>query len=362
MRLPRLRSPLVVRIYLIGIAQMIFVGLGFFVMHRVYAARMGMEPHGPSSMLSLSIIAFILIVVGVSSWLLARTLTRPLRRLSRAANEFGAGHLESRAALGQRDELGDVSRAFDEMADRVAALLRAERELLANVSHELRTPLARIRMAFALASEGNADVARASFADISEDIDELERLVADILTTARLDLGNASAAGVPPLRSERVAPADLLAHAAGRFRGAHPERALVVDVAGDLPSIDCDPVLVRRVVDNLLENAHAYSDSTDDPVDLLARTEASGRGDGIAIDVVDRGIGMSADDLRHAFKPFFRADRSRTRATGGLGLGLTLAKRIVDAHGGTLELTSVPNEGTRARIWLPAARTPSEHR
>jgi signal transduction histidine kinase len=360
MRLPRrFRSPLVVRIYLIGLAQMILVGVGFFVMHRVYASRMAMEPHVPSPWLSVSIIAFILIVVGVSSWLLARTLTRPLRKLSRAANEFGAGHLEARAALGQRDELGDVSRAFDEMAGRVAALLRAERELLANVSHELRTPLARIRMAFALASEGNADVARASFADIGEDLDELERLVSDILTTARLDLGNASAAGIPPLRSERVAPAELLAHAAGRFRGAHPERALVVEVADDLPPIECDPVLLRRVVDNLLENAHAYSDRAEEAVDLIAQVEASSRGDGVAIDVVDRGIGMGAEDLAHAFKPFFRADRSRTRATGGLGLGLTLAKRIVDAHGGTLELTSAPDEGTRARVWLPAARSAS---
>ncbi len=351
----RFRSPLVVRIYLIGLAQMIVIFAGFMIIHRAYAAHEAIEMHRPPSSLSIAIIAFVLIVVGVSSWLLARTLTRPLRTLSRAANEFGAGRLEARAALAQRDELGDVSRAFDDMADRVAALLRAERELLANVSHELRTPLARIRMALALASEGNDTVARASLPDIAEDIDELERLVADILTTTRLDLGNASAAGLPPLRRERVAPRDLLDHAAARFRGAHPDRTLRVDVAGDLPPIECDPVLLRRVVDNLLENAHAYSDRAAEPVELVARAEPR-TGDGLAIDVVDRGVGIAAEDLGRVFEPFFRADRSRTRATGGLGLGLALAKRIVDAHGGTLELASAPNQGTRARGWLPATR------
>jgi signal transduction histidine kinase len=234
----------------------------------------------------------------------------------------------------------------------VASLLRAERELLANVSHELRTPLARIRMALALASEGGADAARQSFSDIAEDLDELERLIADILTAARLDLTDGAAAGIPPLRRERVDPESLLAHAASRFRTAHPERPLRVDVGQALPSIEGDPVLLRRVVENLLENAHAYTEHAADPVDLVARSDEID--EGLAIEVVDRGVGIASADLLRVFTPFYRADRSRTRATGGLGLGLTLAKRIVDAHGGRLELASVPNEGTRARVWLPA--------
>jgi signal transduction histidine kinase len=326
--------------------------VGFVVLHGIYRPDPGgLGHHPPSTPTAIAVITFVLIVVGVSSWLLARTLTRPLSELSRAARELGGGKLEARAGLVQRDELGDVSRAFDDMANRIADLLRAERELLANVSHELRSPLARIRMALAVASEGNPEVARESFVDITEDLDELERLVADILTTTRLDLGNALAAGIPPLRCEPVSPADLIEHAASRFRAAHPERALRVDVAGELPALEGDPVLLRRVVDNLLENAHAYSDRAAEPVDLVARREAAG----LAIDVVDRGIGITAENLQRVFRPFFRADVSRTRATGGIGLGLALAKRIVDAHGGRLELASVPNEGTLARIWLPAS-------
>jgi two-component system OmpR family sensor kinase len=351
----RFRSPLALRIYVVGIAQMIVCAAGFLVLHRIYRPIGGPPAalHPPGAPGAIPVIAFILTVVGVSSWLLARMLTRPLRALSRAARDFGAGRLEARSALEQRDELGDVSRAFDEMAERVSALLRAERELLANVSHELRTPLARIRMALALASESNADIARESFSDIGEDIDELERLVGDILMTARLDLGDASAAGIPPLRSERVDPGDLLAHAASRFRAAHPQRVLNLEVPTELPCIDGDPVLLRRVIDNLLENAHAYTERAGDSVDLVARADDRDA-HGLVIEVVDRGVGIAEHDLVRVFRPFFRADRSRTRATGGLGLGLSLAKRIVDAHGGHLNLTSKPNVGTRAQVWLPA--------
>jgi signal transduction histidine kinase len=305
-------------------------------------------PPPPPPALGARIVPLVLIVVGVSSWLLARSLTRPLRRLSDTATAFGGGDLTARVGAHGRDELGDVAQAFDHMAERVTALLRAEKELLANVSHELRTPLARTRVALDLALEGDAGVARELLPDIASDLDELERLITDILTAARLDLGDGSAAsGIPPLRRAPVILADLLAHSASRFRAAHPDRTLHLDVAEGLPGLDGDAVLLRRVVDNLLENAHRYSDRAD-PVTLRARAN-----DRLEIDVIDEGIGISAEDLPRVFRPFFRADRSRARATGGLGLGLALAKRIVEAHGGDITLVSAPNEGTRARVRLP---------
>jgi signal transduction histidine kinase len=113
--------------------------------------------------------------------------------------------------------------------------------------------------------------------------------------------------------------------------------------------LDGDPVLLRRVIDNLLENARKYSDAAD-AVELHATS-----GNELSIEVVDRGIGIAAADLPLLFRPFFRADKSRTRATGGLGLGLALAKRIVDAHGGTITIESVVDEGTRVRVRLPVA-------
>lgn len=307
-----------------------------------------LTPPGPSRD-APAIVAIVLAAVGIVSLLLARSLARPLGRLSRAARAFGAGKLDARAALARSDEIGDVAAAFDEMAERITHLLRAEKELLANVSHELRTPLARIRVALDLAEEGDAETAREALRDIAEDLAELERLISDVLTAARLDLGPGSN-GIPPLRREPVSVAAMLDHAASRFRAAHPGRPLAVTLAEDLPVIEGDPILLRRVFDNLLENAHKYSRAPGDDVALTAACDAAE----VRIEVRDHGIGIAAEDLPHVFQPFFRADRSRTRATGGLGLGLALARRIIDAHAGAIALESHPGEGTRAVVRLPA--------
>lgn len=309
------------------------------------------RPPPPPSPFGLPVVAFVLVVVGVSSWFLARSIARPLGALRDAAGAIGRGDLKTRANLSRRDELGDVARAFDEMAVQVEALLSAEKELVANVSHELRTPLSRIRVALDLAAEGDAERVRESLRDITDDLDELERLVSDVLTAARLDLGVASPRGIPPLRRAPTDVGDLLAEAARRFRGSHPERPLEEDVAADLPPVDGDPVLLRRVVDNLLENAHKYTEDAERPIGLRAHRDETA----LVVEVVDQGIGIAPVDLSGVFRPFFRVDRSRTRQTGGLGLGLALAKRIVEAHGGTIELESAPDEGTVARVRLPIA-------
>lgn len=301
-----------------------------------------------------TVIGLILVVVGIASWLLTRSLTRPLGQLSTAARALGNGDLDARVRLDSRDELGDVARAFDEMAERVKELLRAERELLANVSHELRTPLSRIRMALALVaeSEGDVAVAREMLDEIGSDLDELERLISDVLTAARLDFEDAgSPRGIPPLRREQVDIRDLLEVAASRFRSTHPNRPLNTEIPFEMLSIHADPVLLRRVFDNLLENAHKYTERPDEAIQLFAMMK-----DGITVDIVDQGVGIAPDDVARVFRPFYRVDKSRTRATGGLGLGLPLAKRIVEAHGGTIELTSVPGEGTRVRVKLPLTK------
>ena len=323
-------------------------------------ARLGRVEYVDTPMPPISgptIIGMVLVVVGISSWLLARSLTRPLVKLSLAARALGSGNLKARVGLESRDELGDVSRAFDEMAERVVALLRAERELLANVSHELRTPLSRIRMALALVAdaEGDIAIAREMLGEIGADLDELERLIADVLTAARLDFEDAGApSGIPPLRRQSVDLAALVRQAVSRFKVVHALRGVDADIPAELPHIDADPVLLRRVFDNLLENAHKYTENPDQPIQLVARFDKD-----IVVDIVDKGIGIAPEELPRVFRPFYRVDKSRTRATGGLGLGLPLAKRIVEAHGGTLELTSALREGTQARVRLP--RGPVEH-
>lgn len=296
-------------------------------------------------------IGLVLVVVGVGSFLTARSISRPLARLTKATRAFGSGQLDARAKMERADEIGEVSRAFDDMADRIAKLLLAERELLANVSHELRTPLARIRVALDLANEAEPHLAVESLKEIAQDLGELERIVDDVLASARLalDAGGASPQSSLPVRAELLDAAELLERSAIKFRAAHPERPLDVSVPADLGSIMADAVLVRRVVDNLLDNAHKYTEAEGAPIALSAKTE----GESVLIEVRDRGIGITEADLERLFEPFFRADRSRTRATGGLGLGLALSRRVVDAHKGTIVFESKVGEGTTARVRLP---------
>ena len=295
---------------------------------------------------------FAFFVVGISALLTARSLARPLQRLSEAARAFGAGRLDVRADMKRSDEIGEVAKAFDDMASRIGKLLQTERELLANVSHELRTPLARIRVALDLANEADPRDVVASIGEIAQDLAELERIVDDVLASARLALDASAPSSRPAMlvRTERLDTHALLEKSVSRFHSSHPERTLTVRIAEDLPEVMADAVLLRRVVDNLLDNAHKYTDEPAKPITLEARRD----GGDIVIEVRDQGIGIDKDDLERLFEPFFRADRSRTRATGGLGLGLALARRVIDAHRGTIVFASEVGEGTIVRVRLPA--------
>ena len=290
-----------------------------------------------------------LVILIIGSLLTARGIVRPLRQLARAAKALGDGDLRARSGLSRSDELGDLARAFDEMGDRVERLLLAEKELMANVSHELRTPLARIRVALDIAGEGDVETGRFSMSEIALDLSELETLIDDIMTTTRLEIARGpTGAAHFELHLEEVAITALCNQSADRFRSRHPARPLVIAVENGLPAIIVDPVLFRRVIDNLLENAHKYSPDAQSTITLRVRDEKGA----IAFEVEDEGMGISKEDLPHLFTPFFRADRSRTRGTGGVGLGLTLAKRIVLAHRGTIDVTSTLGAGTTVRVVL----------
>jgi signal transduction histidine kinase len=227
--------------------------------------------------------------------------------------------------------------------------MRAQQELLANVSHELRTPLARIRVALDLLDVDDPQSAP-ELRQIAADLEELEKLFAGIMMTARLDLGaGRGRAASLPIQRKRLEARSVLDAAVARFRDRHPGRELEVCFEDALPEIDADPVLLRRVMDNLLDNARKYSEA-DSVVTLRARSER-GR---LVVEVQDRGIGIARDDLDKLFRPFFRTDQSRNRATGGMGLGLTLSRRIIEAHGGEIQLESERGKGTLVRLWVPA--------
>lgn len=171
----------------------------------------------------------------------------------------------------------------------------------------------------------------------------------DVLTAARLNLANERAGeAAPPLHMSAIEPGTLLSKAAARFHTAHPSRRLVIAADTPLRPVSADPALLRRVIDNLLENARKYSGPRS-IVRLCARSD----GGELTVEVSDQGIGIDQADLQNVFTPFFRTDRSRARQTGGVGMGLALARRVVEAHGGTIDVESQPGQGTKVRFRIP---------
>lgn len=310
------------------------------------------------------VVLLLLVAIGLALVCVAlpisRSIVGPLARLARLSRALGAGDLAVRADIDRRDEIGDLATAFNEMAERVQRLRHAERELLADVSHELRTPLARMRVVLDLASDADPNRIRRYMREIATDLAELEQLLADIIESSRLEVDALEwREARPPLRRQAVSVDGLVEASARRFRERWPHRRLFCQVAAGLPLVEGDPTVLRRALDNLLDNACKYSPD-EKPIALVARPGELRDAAGVCIEVVDEGIGIAAEDKPRIFTSFFRADRSRTRATGGVGLGLALARRIIEAHGGTIGVESEPDRGSRFWFVLPQAAPPGE--
>lgn len=300
---------------------------------------------------ALFALALMLAVLLVASFIFARRLASPLEQLSATVVAFGAGNTAARVQSTRNDEFGDLGRSFDKMADRVSAMLNTERELLANVSHELRTPMARMRTVLEIIEEGDAERARRGMTEIAEDLAELERLVEDVLTAVRLDLEAGRAPKeMPLLHTEVVDVRDVAEQAVSKIRSQSPARMIHLHPLRESANIEADKNLLRRAMDNLLDNARKYSPGTQ-PIDVRLHAIDNA----VEFIVEDRGVGISESDRAMLFTPFFRGDRSRTRSAGGVGLGLVLTRRIAEAHHGTVDLAPRDGGGTVATMRLPLA-------
>ncbi len=270
---------------------------------------------------------------------LSRSITRPLERLTATAEAFGRGDLSARSGIEQNDEVGRLAHAFDQMAKRIEAARRAERELLANVSHELRTPLARVRVALGLI-DSPPEGTRRRLAVVEEELDELERLISNILTATKLDLA------ALPVRRTRVSLREMAQRSRDRVLALEPDREVEINVPEDL-QVNLDRALMSRALDNLLDNARKYDESG-----LPLRVEVESEGGDVILAVVDHGSGIPPDELDRVFDPFFRGANARARSSG-FGLGLALARRIAQAHGGSIRAINIPGGGARIEIRFP---------
>jgi signal transduction histidine kinase len=304
--------------------------------------------------LAIAALVLALVVVAVP---LTRSIARPIERLRALSLELGNGNLAARAPTDRRDEIGDLARSFNQMAAQIQKLRAAERELLADVSHELRTPLARMRVVLDLTSGAEPSDARRYLNEITTDLSELEQLIDHIIESSRLDAEGPWQAARPPLHTVVLDLAELVDAAARRFTARWPSRTLVCDRHAPDLIVDVDPVMLRRAIDNLLDNARKYS-ATDSVIALAASPAVLDGRPAVTVEVVDHGIGIAPDDQPNVFTAFFRADKSRTRATGGVGLGLALTRRIVEAHRGTVGFSSELDRGSRFWFTLPLAELP----
>jgi signal transduction histidine kinase len=278
---------------------------------------------------------------------LARGMTSPLREMAAAASEMAKGDYERRVRASSRDEVGELARAFNSMAAELAGVERMRRDLVANVSHELRTPIGALQALLENLADGVEPPDPAALRTALAQTERLGRLVGQLLDLSRLESGGL------PLERTRFALRPMLEQVTrecelGEAFGERPVWLKVCVQPGDLEA-DGDAERVHQVVTNLLDNAVRHS-PRDGRVWLSAHA-VHGR---TRIEVADEGPGIPPHELERVFERFYRTDGARNVRDGGAGLGLAIARWIVDAHGGSIRAEPREPGGCRMVVELPS--------
>jgi signal transduction histidine kinase len=310
------------------------------------------------ALLALSPVA--LLLAGLGGAALTNRMVRPVRGMARTASQLGAEDLSRRLPIEGEDEFADLAITFNGMLDRLEGafgeqrrlvgelqrMIERERQFTADASHELRTPLTVIRAntSLCLSGQPSPEEYRESMEDIDRASASMARLVQDLLTLARSDAGRLGS------DRERVPVRDLLVRAADMAPPGPRAHILVGEVDPTL-TIEANEDELTRVLTNLLENAlrHTPADGTVSLTALRLRGQ-------VELRVSDTGCGIPAEHLPRLGERFYRVDASRTRPSGGAGLGLSICRSIVDAHGGTLHIESQVGRGTTVAVRIPSAQ------
>jgi two-component system OmpR family sensor kinase/two-component system sensor histidine kinase BaeS len=276
--------------------------------------------------------------------LLFRQITSPMRALSRSARAIAEGDLGQRVAVHSDDEIGQVARSFNRMAESLAESDLQRRNMMADIAHELRTPLTVVQGNLEALMDGVYEMTTENVAGIHKQTVVLTRLVADLRDLALAEAGQLRLER-KPLSLENV----ISQVSEGLEIQAHEkEVALKFESAGGLPQIQADEQRIAQVLFNLMSNALRHT-----PAGGTITISAEAREDRVLVSVRDTGTGIPPEGLPHVFERFYRADRSRARSTGGSGLGLTIAKQIVEAHGGQIWAQSWLGAGSTFAFSLP---------
>lgn len=292
------------------------------------------------------------VAVGVLALLLGSIfffhITAPVRDLTGAAEAIAAGVLSQRVTVRTRDELGRLGRAFNSMADALDQAETLRRQMVADIAHELRTPLSLIQGSLEAILDGMYDLNLENVASVHEETLVLTRLVNDLRDLALAEAGQLR------LEQEAVDMADLITRSVERFRtqAAEQEVSLATDLPPGLPTIRGDGQRLGQVLLNLLSNALRYTPAGGQVV-VAAKLKSAE----LLFSVADTGKGIPPEDLPYVFERFYRADKSRARASGGSGLGLAIARQIIEAHGGRIWVESWAGVGSTFFVALPSLIT-----
>jgi two-component system OmpR family sensor kinase/two-component system sensor histidine kinase BaeS len=280
----------------------------------------------------------------VMGTLLFLRITRPLRQLQQAAQTVAAGDLETRVRIASKDELGAVGQAFNQMAARLDEQQRLRKQMVADIAHELRTPISVMQGTLEAMLDGVLQPDPAELRDLHGETRRLARLIEDLRILSLADAGQLT------LERRPVNLAALIERVVGRMAPLAESRQIALATAINEPllSIEADEDRLAQVLTNLIDNALRYT-----PSGGHVRVQARQADGALHVAVADDGPGIAAEDAPYVFERFWRGDRSRSRHGGGSGIGLAIAKHLVEMHGGTIGVESEVGKGSTFRVRLP---------
>jgi signal transduction histidine kinase len=285
------------------------------------------------------------IALVVARWL-ARGMTQPLRDMAAAAHRMETGDYTTRVHTRSRDEVGQLATAFNRMSAELQNLEQSRRDLVANVSHELKTPIAAIRAHLENLLDGVEQPDPKTLQVMLSQTERLGRLIEQLLELSRLESGDL------PLLREETALAPLVSQVLSEIEVARSDCGVVVEseLPIDLPPVDADRERVHQVLFNLVDNAVRFT-----PSGGAVTVSAQRHNGSVEVRVADTGVGIRPEHLPRLFERFYRADPARSREDGGTGIGLAIARSVVEAHGGHIRAESELGEGSVFTFDLPVA-------
>lgn len=268
------------------------------------------------------------------SYLAIRRVLAPVKLLKKGVDELSKGNFSHKIQVTSRDELADLSGSFNEMTNKIREMIIAREQLLLDVSHELRSPITRIKLALEMIPDNK------NKESISQDVKEMETMITEILETERLKEGYGK------INPVNVNITELIKEVAGYYIDKKP--GINTDAIPDEVEVMVDVERMKTVFKNIIDNALKYSHTQSRPVIINVVEELNK----VRLSFKDDGIGIPAEDLPFVFEPFYRTDKSRTKKTGGYGLGLSICKKIVEAHNGRIEVSNNTDRGITITIEL----------